>query len=162
MRSVLSRLLPPARSPSDWPIPIGTKSPKIASSELCVRSRPSIRTHSAVRPSPGGPGSSSIIRPFAMRISMESAMVPRWWAMSSRGGQSSGPGTLGISDHDPWNGTSGRLPSAALTVRISLPFTRPTARAWLTWWPRTLSSMVMSRLLSGGANSRNWAAAQTA
>ena len=86
------------------------------------RARPGSRTHSALRPSPGVPSSSSKLRASAIRISTRSMIVPSWRSRISRGGQSSGGGTSGRTAHSPRYGMS-RSPSAALTVRISSPST---------------------------------------
>ena len=56
------------------------------------------------------------------------SVVPRMWGGISRPTQSSGGGTSGRSAHSPKKGTS-LSPNAAWTVKISLPSTRPTARA---------------------------------
>ena len=56
MRSVLSRLLPPPRTPSACPTPIGTKSPSTASAAASTPSSTSgMRAHSSDCPLPGVP-----------------------------------------------------------------------------------------------------------
>ena len=51
-----------------------------------------------------------------------------------RGSQSSGAGTVGMVAHW-WEISLGRLPRAALTVKISLSPTWPITRAWVVLRP---------------------------
>ena len=83
-------------------------------------------------------------RPFAIRCSSRSLMraVDRHRGTVARG-HSSGGGTSGIVSHWPLS-SSGRWPSAALTVRISRLPTWHTARACVIWWPSTASVTSMS------------------
>jgi hypothetical protein len=70
-----------------------------------------------------------------------------------RGGrpaQLSGAGTSGMTVHTP-SSSSSRVPSAALTVRISVSATWPTTRAWVTWRPWAAIVTSTSRMDGGTA-----------
>src|SRR5205807_1173352 len=110
---------------------------------LAVASRVPSRAHRALRPSPGGPGSSSGGRARARRISMRLSMVPAWRSSLGRTGHASGGGTSGGTAHEP-EPSKLRRPRAALTVKISLSPTWPVARTWLTLWPAAASTTSMS------------------
>ena len=76
------------------------------------------------------------------------------------GGHTSGDGTSGRTAHWPAM-VSARVPSAALTVKISSSSTLPMARAWLVWRPVTMATTSMSTTAGGRANERYCAVAHT-
>ena len=78
-------------------------------------------------------------------------MIDAWPGMRGpRTAHSSGGGTDGGSTHEPSAFTS-RVPRAALTVRISVSATWPTARAWVMLRPWTARVTSMSSTDGGWA-----------
>ena len=161
-RSVLSRLFPPPRTPRAWPTPIGTKSPSTASAVASTPSSTSgMRVQTSTWPSPWLPSSWRGPRPFTMRWSSRSLIVPSIGPCCGRGGQSCGRGrSSGRRSHCPVC-SSGRCPSAALTVRTSRFPTWQTARACVIWWPSTATVTSTSTTSPRVAYARYCAVAQT-
>ena len=91
-----------------------------------------------------------MVRPRAVRVSV---LVKMDWPNSlgiMRGGHSLGGATVGMTVH----GSSALrvpVPSAALTVKISLPSTMAVARAWVTWPPTTANVVKTSTVAWVGA-----------
>ena len=142
-RRVLSRLLPPARRPSAC---------EIAERDVVADDRERGRRH-LEHGRAAGPTARRVRRPASPSSSSNDAGVGEAHLdavhdralvaveqISRRRAVLGRRARRGASPTRPRSGMS-RVPSAALTVRISSPSTVPTARAWEIWWPRTTSVM---------------------